>query len=63
MRHYFVLATAATIACSSALAQTPLSAYVDSNGFTKAHWPKPTPPSILPPGHGTWQPPGVKQVS
>jgi hypothetical protein len=33
MRHYFVLATAATIACSSALAQTPLAAYVDSNGF------------------------------
>ena len=33
MRHYFVLATAATIACSSASAQTPLSAYVDSNGF------------------------------
>jgi hypothetical protein len=33
MRRYFVLATAATIACSSALAQTPLSAYVDSNGF------------------------------
>jgi hypothetical protein len=41
------------------LAQTPLSAYVDSNGFIKAYWPKPTPPS----GLGTWQPPGVKRVS
>ena len=25
--------------------------------------PKSTPPSILPPGEGTWQPPGVKRVS
>lgn len=33
MRLYFALATAATIACSSASAQTPLSAYVDSDGF------------------------------
>jgi hypothetical protein len=29
----------------------------------RLYWPKPTPPSILPPGQGTWQPPGVKQVS
>jgi hypothetical protein len=29
----------------------------------RLYWPKPTPPSILPPGEGTWQPPGVKQVS
>ena len=33
MRYCYLLAVAATIACSSALAQTPLSAYVDSNGF------------------------------
>ena len=29
----------------------------------RLYWPKPTPPSILPPGKGTWQPPGVKRVS
>ena len=29
----------------------------------RLYWPKPTPPSILPPGQGTWQPPGVKRVS
>jgi hypothetical protein len=29
----------------------------------RLYWPKSTPPSILPPGAGTWQPPGVKQVS
>ena len=29
----------------------------------RLYWPKPTPPSILPPGNGTWQPPGVKRVS
>jgi hypothetical protein len=29
----------------------------------RLYWPKPTPPSILPPGEGTWKPPGVKQVS
>jgi hypothetical protein len=23
------------------------------------YWPKDTPPSILPPGEGTWKPPGV----
>jgi hypothetical protein len=28
----------------------------------RLYWPKPTPPSILPPGAGTWQPPGVKQA-
>ena len=33
MRYCYLLAVATTIACSSALAQTPLSAYVDSNGF------------------------------
>jgi hypothetical protein len=33
MRYCYLLAVAATIACSSALAQTPLSAYVDNNGF------------------------------
>ena len=26
-------------------------------------WPKETPPSILPPGEGTWQPPGVARAS
>jgi hypothetical protein len=26
------------------------------------YWPKETPPSILPPGSGTWQPPAVKRV-
>ncbi|RCS40574.1 DUF1254 domain-containing protein [Bremerella cremea] len=25
----------------------------------RLYWPKTDPPSILPPGHGTWQPPGV----
>ena len=29
----------------------------------RLYWPNPEPPSILPPGEGTWQPPGVKQVS
>lgn len=29
----------------------------------RLYWPKETPPSILPPGDGTWQPPGVKRVS
>ena len=29
----------------------------------RLYWPKPTPPSILPAGEGTWKPPGVKQVS
>jgi hypothetical protein len=28
----------------------------------RLYWPKPTPPSILPAGTGTWQPPGVKRV-
>ena len=25
----------------------------------RLYWPKETPPSILPPGEGTWQPPGI----
>jgi len=29
----------------------------------RLYWPKTTPPSILPAGGGTWQPPGVKRVS
>jgi hypothetical protein len=29
----------------------------------RLYWPNPTPPSILPAGEGTWQPPGVRQVS
>ncbi|MDW9419150.1 DUF1254 domain-containing protein [Sinorhizobium meliloti] len=29
----------------------------------RLYWPKPTPPSILPAGEGTWQPSGVKRVS
>ncbi len=28
----------------------------------RLYWPKTEPPSILPPGEGTWQPPGVVQV-
>ena len=28
----------------------------------RLYWPKDTPPSILPPGEGTWQPPGVIQA-
>jgi hypothetical protein len=28
----------------------------------RLYWPKDTPPSILPPGEGTWKPPGVKRV-
>jgi hypothetical protein len=28
----------------------------------RMYWPKETPPSILPPGKGTWKPPGVKEV-
>jgi hypothetical protein len=28
----------------------------------RLYWPKETPPSILPPGEGTWQPPAVVQV-
>jgi len=33
MRNRFLLAAAATMVCSNAFAQTPLSAYVDSSGF------------------------------
>jgi hypothetical protein len=29
----------------------------------RLYWPKAEAPSILPPGEGTWQPPGVKRVS
>jgi hypothetical protein len=29
----------------------------------RLYWPKETPPSILPPGEGTWRPPGVVRVS
>jgi hypothetical protein len=29
----------------------------------RLYWPKTEAPSILPPGEGTWRPPGVKQVS
>jgi hypothetical protein len=29
----------------------------------RLYWPKAETPSILPPGEGTWQPPGVKRVS
>ncbi len=29
----------------------------------RLYWPKENPPSILPPGQGTWQPPAVKQAS
>jgi hypothetical protein len=29
----------------------------------RLYWPKPDPPSILPPGSGTWQPPAVKKAS
>ncbi len=29
----------------------------------RLYWPTPTPPSILPAGQGSWQPPGVKQAS
>jgi hypothetical protein len=28
----------------------------------RLYWPKETPPSILPPGEGTWSPPGVQRV-
>jgi hypothetical protein len=28
----------------------------------RLYWPKETPPSILPPGDGTWKPPGAKRV-
>ena len=28
----------------------------------RLYWPKETPPSILPPGEGTWQPPGLVQT-
>ena len=29
----------------------------------RLYWPKETPPSILPAGEGTWQPPGVAKAS
>jgi hypothetical protein len=29
----------------------------------RLYWPKTTPPSILPPGEGTWQPPGIKRLA
>lgn len=33
------------------------------NLIMRLYWPKTTQPSILPPGEGTWQPPGVKRVA
>jgi len=29
----------------------------------RLYWPKTEPPSILPPGEGTWKPPGVKRAA
>jgi len=29
----------------------------------RLYWPKETPPSILPPGEGTWKPPGIEKVN
>jgi len=29
----------------------------------RLYWPKTTPPSILPPGEGTWKPPPLGKVS
>ena len=29
----------------------------------RLYWPKPEPPSILPPGEGTWKPPGIVKVN
>jgi len=29
----------------------------------RLYWPKAEPPSILPPGEGTWQPPGIRRTS
>ena len=29
----------------------------------RIYWPKLTPPSILPPGKGTWKPPGIQLVN
>jgi hypothetical protein len=29
----------------------------------RLYWPKETPPSILPPGEGTWKPPGIVKVN
>jgi hypothetical protein len=29
----------------------------------RLYWPRPGAPSILPPGEGSWQPPGVQRVS
>jgi hypothetical protein len=31
--------------------------------FMRLYWPKTNPPSILPAGHGTWQPPGIRRSS
>jgi hypothetical protein len=28
----------------------------------RLYWPKETPPSVLPAGDGTWQPPGVTKA-
>ena len=28
----------------------------------RLYWPRPEPPSILPPGEGTWQPPALAQA-
>jgi len=29
----------------------------------RLYWPKIEPPSVLPPGEGTWKPPGVQRVA
>jgi hypothetical protein len=29
----------------------------------RLYWPKETPPSILPPGDGTWKPPGIVKTN
>jgi hypothetical protein len=32
------------------------------NLILRLYWPKTEPPSILPPGEGTWKPPGIERV-
>jgi hypothetical protein len=29
----------------------------------RLYWPKTEPPSVLPPGEGTWQPPGIQRAA
>jgi hypothetical protein len=52
-----------------AVAVTALATFVfiscekKNDAIMRLYWPKTEPPSILPPGEGTWKPPGVVKAN